>query len=150
MPAPRRCASRRARAATSATGWITPVSLLASITETSDAGCTSAASTSAMSSTPSASTLSLRTVQPERARSCAGFMTQGCSIDDTAIRPGFRPAPAPRTNRLLASLPPEVNTTCDGWAPTSPATCARARLIASRARVPASCRLDALPYSPFR
>ena len=61
-----------------------------------------------------ASTASLRTFQPARASSCAGFATHGCSIALTAICVGLRYAAAPLMNRLFASVPPDTNTTCDG------------------------------------
>jgi len=118
------------------TGWTTPVSLFASMTETIAVGVRNASSESARSITPFEPTFSLRTFHPERARSSAGFITQGCSIAEIAACVGFRQAAAPRMNKLLASVPPETNTTWEGCTPTRLATCSRARSIALRARVP--------------
>jgi hypothetical protein len=129
-----------------ATSWITPVSLFASMTDTIPVGSFNAAATSSRSTTPSRFTASLRSFQPLRASSCAGLATHGCSIALTAICAGLRNPAAPLMNRLLASVPPETKTICDGCTLTSAATCSRATLTALRACVPSSCRLDALPY----
>ncbi len=112
----------------------TPVSLLASITDTSAGFFASAAEKSASATRPSASTAISCTLQPRRFRSLAGSRTQGCSMAEIAIVPGDRQAAAPLMNRLLASEPLLVNTTSVGCAPAAQATtCPRAVSIA-RAR----------------
>ena len=47
----------------------------------------------------------------------------------------------------LASVPPELNTTAVGSAPTRSATCARAVSTRARARRPAAWTADGLPLS---
>jgi hypothetical protein len=49
---------------------------------------------------------------------------------------------------LLASVPPLVNMTASGLAPTSAATLALARSSARRAARPKACTEDALPIRP--
>ena len=46
---------------------------------------------------------------------------------------------------MLASVPPEVNTTLRGSAPTSAATCSRASSISRRAARPSAWTEDGLP-----
>src|SRR4029079_13476393 len=54
----------------------------------------------------------------------------------------------PPSAALLDSVPPDVKTTSSALEPMSAATCRRARSIAVRARTPAQCKLDGLPYGP--
>jgi len=56
-----------------------------------------------------------------------------------------RARPAPVRARLLASVPPLVNTTCAGRAPTSAATCSRAVSSSARAARPKPCTDDGFP-----
>ena len=53
----------------------------------------------------------------------------------------------PFTARLSASVPPPVNTTSYGLAPTAAASCSRDSSTTRRARRPAACRDDGLPVS---
>ena len=46
---------------------------------------------------------------------------------------------------LLASVAPDVNSTSRAAAPTSSATCSRARSSTARAAAPSACVLDGLP-----
>ena len=72
---------RRATSTTSRTGWITPVSLLASMTETiSGARRASSRSSAGNSMRPSASTAM-------RAASGTAASTETCSIAETAVGP---------------------------------------------------------------
>ena len=105
--------------AISATGCITPVSLLASMTETS-AGRGSPASSAASAS---------RSTMPSRStgiRSASGTArnTESCSTADTSTRS----RPAPSSARWFASVPPLTKTMPSGGAPTSAATAIAAAL----------------------
>ena len=51
---------------------------------------------------------------------------------------------------ILASVPLEVKNTSPGRAPTSAATCSRARSITRRAARPSACTEDGLPGAPKR
>ena len=114
--APWRCAMRAA----SATGWIAPVSLLASISETS-AGRGSApacASSAARSATPSSGSAGKRSAPG------AVVGTESCSIAETMSAPAGKAA---QRQVWFASVPPLVKTTSSAAAPTSAATSRRAR-----------------------
>ena len=132
-----------------ATSWITPVSLLANITDTMLGGYSDRAlSTSLITIRPELSTMSCRNPHSSFvfcANSLAGRRTQGCSIELTIIREVFRCPTAPWINRLLASDPPLVKTTCDGCTSIESATCFRAWLIAWRPAIPRLWPLDGLP-----
>jgi hypothetical protein len=69
------------------------------------------------------------------------FSTLSCSTEETSTR--FRPLPS--IAMLLASVPPDVNTTSAGKAPTSAATWRRAPSIRLRAVRPAQCTDEGLP-----
>ncbi len=141
----------RARSPIAGTSWTTPVSLLASITETMPVGSCSAASTSSRSISPSAVDGKLAHF-PARARKLlrrlrdAGMLdrahgdlrrfqiTRG-AFDEQVVRFG------------AAGDEDDLRTAAR---PTSAATCSRAAFTACRARVPSSWRLDALPYCSRR
>ena len=122
-------------AAASATGCITPVSLLASISETSGrAALETAAGQRREIDAPVGidgnSSIASRGNSAARAH-------RGCSIADikSLSRGRFSPAVsiAGVSASMLASVPPQVKITLAGRAPTSAATCSRARST-SRAR----------------
>ena len=73
----------------------------------------------------------------------AAFWTEACSTADASTRA----RPAPRSARLLASLPPDVKTTPEGRAATRAATASRESSTSFRARRPNLCTDDALPPS---
>ena len=123
-------------AAASATGWTTPVSLLASMSETSArrrSGREPALRARARSTTPSP--VDRQCPRRPPAKPPAAASTEGCSIAETSRRSRPpRPASAAGVSAsILASVPPEVNTTLRGSAPTSAATCS-ARLLDQAAR----------------
>ena len=112
-----------------ATGWITPVSLLASITETS--GRTRACEPAARSA-----------VEIDHAAVGDRNLLDAGGEPAAARAPKDARSPTPAAGRgvsgrqsmrasapdALASVPPEVKRTCSASAPTSAATCSRARL----------------------
>ena len=65
------------------------------------------------------------------------------AADRAAVSPAVR-SPATSAS-MLASVPPEVKTTSRGSAPTSAATCSRACSIRRRAARPSACTEDGLP-----
>ena len=133
-----RAPKRRATSAIPATGCTTPVSLLASMTETR-AGVPSPASResrASRSTTPSGST-------GINAAPAPAMSTDSCSTVETRMRS----RPEPLRARLLASVPPLVNTTSAGAAPTRAATASRASSTARRTARPKPCTDEALPVS---
>jgi hypothetical protein len=115
---------------------MTPVSLLASMTETS-AGRGSAAS---RRSSASSATMPLPSTGIGSAVGAASQL-EACSIADTSRR--ARPLPA--RARLLASVPPLVKITPSGAAPTRAATAARASSTIRRPARPQRCTEEGLP-----
>ena len=113
--APPACAA----AASSFTGWMTPVSLLTAITATSRAPRRTASSTAAGEMRPSAPQ-GRRICSP---RSPAADRTAACSMAETAKG---APAASRRTAQLSASVPPEVKYTSFGFPPRREATRSRA------------------------
>ena len=124
-----------------AIGWITPVSLLASMSETSAARAIAQARRRGR-----------RDRQRHRRRPASlerraakrpPASTEGCSIAETSSRsqpPGQSPGVSAST---LASVPPDVKTTLRGSAPTSAATCrARPRSAPRAARLRHGPRTD--------
>ena len=107
-----------------------PTSLLTSITETSAVPASTAAATASGSTTPVAGTGKRVTRKPSAARRSQDASTPLCSnaVVTTASRPSVARArrAAPFTARLSASVPPAVNTTSLGSAPSSAATSSRA------------------------
>ena len=129
------------RAAASATGWITPVSLLASIRAAATRSPRrSRAASQARSATPSAVTGQTSTgTDPARAvcitASCSMALTSRASMPtDRAARPS-----------ALASVPPPVKTSRSVAAPMRAASSARARSMPFRALRPAPCTDEGLP-----
>jgi hypothetical protein len=92
-------------AASPATSCTAPVSLLASITDTSAACRPSPPESRRRRHGNPSSTAISRSRQPERRKALAGSRTQGCSIAEIATVPGDMQAAAPLMNRLLASEP---------------------------------------------
>ena len=129
-----------------------PISLLASITETSATSGPRARSSRAGSSRPSAPTGTRVSPEPPASSARAASSTEGCSNAETTIRrrPSRASASVPFSARLLASDPVAVNTISSGAAPISAATLARASSIASRAASPRPCTDDALPKRSSR
>ena len=140
-----------ALSASSRTGWIAPVSLLASITLTSfvpSSGAVlgrSAASSAATSTMPSGVQGRKVTSTPRCASSSAACSTAWCSML-LVIRwsPG---ASRPNSAILSLSVPPEVKTISAARQFSNPATDARARSTAARARWPCWWMELALPNS---
>src|SRR5918993_804572 len=135
-------------AAMSATGWPVPTSLLAAITATRAVrpGWRSAPRR-AGSTRPSPSTGARSSCAPASAAAqAAASSTAWCSTaEQTRCRAsGARARTVPLTARLSASVPPEVNTTSPGAAPTRAATCSRAVSTAALAARPWPCWLDGL------
>src|SRR6266545_1974330 len=131
-----------------ATGCAVPTSLLAAITATSAVrpGRSTAASPSS-STLPAWSTGARSRLAPASATAhSAAWSTAWCSTAEaTSWRPpGSRASTVPLTARLSASVPPEVNTTWEGAAPTRAATCSLAVSTAARAARPGPCWLDGL------
>ena len=94
-------------AASSATGWTTPVTLLAHIAQATRSSSRTSSANAAGSITPFASTGAHPTSKPWRASSSAGARTAGCSITLHTSLPSGRPQ-SPNTAWLSASVPPEV------------------------------------------
>ena len=143
-----------ATAASSRIGLTVPTSLLAHMTDTSAtlSGARSSAARSTVGGTrPSASTGSSSSSAPSRACShSAESSTAWCSSAETSTRvrrgsAARRAQYRPLTARLSLSVPPVVNTTSDGRAPTDAAIRSRASSTSRRARRPAVCSDDALP-----
>ena len=137
----RTMSAARHRAATSAIGWITPVSLFAHIRLSTlmPRPCARSSSSSASRSiTPSGRWRSQWTAVPRASRDCASSRTALCSsaLVASAGRPG-RAAIAPRITRCAASVPPEVKVTARVVQPSRLATCSRASSMAWRASTPA-------------
>jgi hypothetical protein len=135
--------------ASSAIGWITPVSLLIHITEQSARSpAVSFALASPRSTVPAGSTASSRSSAPSLAAWCTACNTALCSIgvDTTTVFPcALRIRQPPSTARLSPSVPPDVKQTSSGAAPRQLATRSRASSRAARASRPQRCVLDGLP-----
>ncbi len=117
----------RHRAASRATGWIAPTSLLTHMTLTTATPRTSASASASSSTIADAFTGSTISSPPRCRTACAAARTALCSTADTATRNGplrSRAASArPITARLSASVPPEVKITWLGSAPRASARC---------------------------
>ncbi len=131
-------------AATASTGWTTPVTLFAHITQASASPGRTRSAKAPRSSTPSASTGAQTTSHPRAARARTGSRTAGCSMALATTRPA-RPAVRPWIAMLSDSEPPPVKTTSCGATPSTPATRARASERPARAARPAQCGSEALP-----
>ena len=96
-----------------ATGWMVPVSLLASIRETRTVSSRRAASSSSSRTRPRSSTPTRLISQPRRCSAANGSSTEACSVAWLMMcRPRSSSASAaPTSARLLASVAPAVNTT---------------------------------------
>ncbi len=140
-------------AASSAIGWIVPISLFASITDTRAVSRSITARSRSGSTTPVRSTGSSDVRQPRRARALQVLSTASCSMA-LAIRwrrpDASRASAAPRMAKLSDSVPPLVNTISEGSALSSAATDERAASSAALARWPKACTLDGLPNSSRR
>ncbi len=136
----------------SSTGCRVPTSLLTHITDTTAGPAARAASSASSRTTPLPSTGRTSSSPPSRATAWAAASTALCSVAHTAARirrPAARAASAPPiTARLSASVPPEVNTTWLGSAPTAAATLRRASSRPARAARPNRWALDGLPKAP--
>jgi len=104
----------------------------------------SAAATASGSRRPSASTATRVTATPSsRARAAARRRRM---LDRRRHHVAARAAAStPRSAMLFASVAPDVKITSRAAAPTSSATCSRARSSAARAAAPSACVLDGLP-----
>ena len=128
----------RATRARSAIGCTTPISLLASITDTSTVSGASTASSEAGVTRPSARTGRYDTRSPCRSSLAQGSRTARCSVSTvTTWFPRSLDASAtPFRARLFDSVAPLVKTSSRAGAPISLATDARAAATASRACQP--------------
>ena len=125
----------RQSAAASETGWSVPVSLFASIRQTSAGGPISMRASVGRSATPSSSTG--RISAPG-----AAARTASCSVAPTITR---RAADSPAMASMLASVPPEVNTTFSVRASNRAAMAIRASSNMRRAARPAAWTEAGLP-----
>ena len=123
----------------SPSGFITPVSALAAITDTNRTSGPRSDSSRPRSTNPPPviGTMS----SPTRPRSASHFAvrdTDACSAADIRIlyRPGGVPSNVPRRARLLASVALAVKTTPFGEPPTKAATCSRASSTRAACRRP--------------
>src|SRR5579884_1356495 len=130
-------ARRRTTSTTWSSGWMTPTSLLASITDTTSTVLTRVPSNRSRSTRPPASTSTKRPPVDRQHSS-----TASCSMVEQTMVP---PAAAPSRARLSASVPPAVNTMSPGSAPRAWAICWRASSTAWRARRASEWLPDGLP-----
>ena len=93
---------------------------------------------------PSASTSSVCSFHPSRLSRLHGSSVAGCSPPVSAIVAGFCRAVNPKIARLIDSVPPLVNISCSGLAPTMAAIDSRASSRARRATRPSACWLPGL------
>ena len=116
-----RAARRGPVAASSAIGWMVPISLLACMTDTSAVSSVSAvAQRRRATRCRSASTGRSVVVQPRRASALRVLRTASCSmaLAIRCLRPvGSSASATPRMAKLSPSVPPPVNTISDGSAP---------------------------------
>src|SRR6185503_10081604 len=120
--------------------------VVTAITLTSATSGASMAASSSGSTTPFARTGMSVSAKPSASSARAVASTEACSIAVVTSR--LRPEAArsaPRSARLLDSLPVAVNTISSDCPPTRRATSRRAASIASRAASPRECTLEALP-----
>ena len=144
---PRACTMRAA----SATGWTTPVSLLASWTETSDRAPSRATRARREPARgrrrPSPSTGIRSTASGGEAVPVEDAGMLGRADEQQRSRPALRRSRRQRrgdSTVLFASVPPLVKTTSSAAAPTSAATWSRARSIAARAARPSAWTEDGI------
>ena len=148
-----RAPSACTRSAISATGFNTPVSLLAAITDTSRTSGPIILSRSDGSTNPPPVTGMTSTfAKPWSSSHPVVRRTDACSTADTRTlgRSVSPPSTTPRNARLFASVAPAVNTTFPGRPPTSAATCSRASSTAADWRRPKRCKEEALPTPSAR
>ena len=114
--------------ATSAKGWMTPLSLFTSMTDTNAVFSSTASASSSKSSTPRESTPTV--MPPSRS---TGASTAGCSIAEQTMRFETDGTAAFTPPAALAALPPLAapDASTAPAAPTAPATPKTARLSAS-------------------
>ena len=110
-------------AAASATGWITPVRLLAQIRLHTRSPGRMASSKALTGTRPALSTASVTTSQPCRSSASIAPLTAGCSSGVVTMRPAARVA-RPKIAMLSASEAPPVNTTSVVSTPSAPAAAA--------------------------
>ena len=135
-----------ASSASRATGWIAPVSLLASIKVANRVSARNASAMRSASASPSASTFGAVDGEPGRfqPRHRLGDRRVLDRAGDDVPRLCSAPA-SPKMARLLASVPPEVKITSAGSAPRIRADRLPGGFPAPTRGRPAECRLSALP-----
>ena len=121
---------------------MTPVSLLAAMTDTTDTAVPSSSSTAASSSRSTRPQSSTPTTRPPSAT--VGSSTAWCSTAEHTGTPGRGGSP-PLMACVSASVPPEVNTTSDGRRPIAAATRSRASSTARTASRAKRCEPEGLP-----
>ena len=126
-------------------GWITPISLLAAITDSSRVSAPRASARRWGSTIPSALTGSTVSPKPWRSSQDRGSSTARCSVARVTNRrrdsPRARAASAtPRRARLLASVAPLVKITVSLVMPSPAATLERAMSTAAAASRAGRCR----------
>jgi hypothetical protein len=106
--------------AAACTGKMAPVSLLTSITLTNIVFSSMAFWSCSSESPPDGSGFKKTNSKPCFSSSFKGFSTESCSTAVVTIRfpRRFPASAAPNRARLLASVPPEVNTSSPGLAPS--------------------------------
>jgi hypothetical protein len=140
--------------AMAAMSQVTPISLFASISDTSSVSGRSAARTASGSTRPVTSGSTSVTAKASFSSCLQVSSTDLCSVRELTMWPrswlARRAACAtPSSARLLASVAPEVKMISRGAAPISAATCARAASTRSNAARPGSWVAEAgFPWSP--
>ena len=129
------------------TGLMTPVSLLAAITDTTSMESDIMFSRDTMSSVPFLNTGMVANEDPSSCRMRHVWMTDLCSVAPARTLIGLpMPLCMPASARLLASVAPDVNMTSCVSMPTASATFPRASSMIRAAVLPCSwCTLDGLP-----
>ena len=147
----------RTTAVTDPMGCTVPISLFTVITDTRPTSGVHASARASRSMIPSLPVRTSRNSAPvRRARARQALRTAWCSMaEHTSDVAGVGEVAtiashAPATARLSASVPPEVNTTSPGSAPSSRATWSRASSTARRARRDSAWLPDGFPKLPDR
>ena len=136
--------------AISPTGFSTPVSLLAAITDTISTSSPIIDSTASGATKPPPVTgITSSLAMPWSSSHRAVWRTEACSTADIRMRGRSAGAAsaAPVRARLLASVAPAVNTTPEARPPTRAATCSRASSTVALWRRPKRWAEEALPVS---
>ena len=143
----KRTPRRLQRDAISRTGWQTPVSLLAHMTDTRKVSSRRASSTSRSCTAPSSPGCTRVRSKPWRSSSRAALSTDLCSTALTTRCPARRSRAEAKRAQLFDSVPPPVKKISRGAAPRAAASPARASSTMRPALWPAGCGAAELPNS---